>query len=279
MSANRLTEKPQDARRLESSLAETTAAVVDSVHVFATISSTNTWLSGQPAPLAGRCRVALAEHQDEGRGRLGRTWLSEPGASLCLSAAFTLRRQSADLSGLTLALAIAVVTVLERMGADRVQIKWPNDLVLNGGKLGGILTELRKSDSATTTVVVGLGLNLANAPSLAQGMDGSWAARPATLAEVVAEPVDSVELAAAILDAWVMTMAEFDRHGFAPFKEAWSRHDYLLGKTVTYEDGRAEQRGRAAGVATDGALLVERQGSQVRIVAGEIRIVSEGSSA
>jgi BirA family biotin operon repressor/biotin-[acetyl-CoA-carboxylase] ligase len=264
-----VTELAKEASRLRSALAKKSVPFVEAIDTFQSIASTNSWLLAQAAPAPGQCRVALAEHQSSGRGRLGRTWLSAPGASLCLSVAFTLRKRSSEIAGLTLALATQVTQVLERTGATDVKIKWPNDLVLRDGKLGGILTELR-SPGSTVTVVAGLGLNLANRPELARWAEPGWANRPASLSEAVATPIDRVQLAASIVDAWIEGVAQFEKHGFSPFEDAWNEHDYLRGKPVYYGEGNNRQRGRVTGIDRDGALLVEHEGEQIRIIAGDI---------
>lgn len=271
MTENRVTELPQEASRLRSALAEKSAPLVEAVEVFRSIPSTNSWLLEQAPPAPGKCRVVLAEHQSSGRGRRGRTWLSAPGASLCLSVAFCLRRSSAEIAGLTLALATGVTSVLERAGATGVKIKWPNDLVLNDGKLGGILTELR-SGGSPATVVAGLGLNLESRPELARWAEPGWASRPASLSETAATPIDRVRLAASIVDAWIEGVAQFEKDGFDQFREAWDKHDYLRGRPVYYAKGKARQPGRVLGIDHDGALLVEHEGKQVRVIAGDIEL-------
>lgn len=266
-----MTELRLEASRLRSALAEKSALVVEAVDVFQSIPSTNSWLLAQPAPAPGHCRIALAEHQSAGRGRLGRTWLSAPGASLCLSVAFCLRRSSAEIAGLTLALATGVTAALESAGAKDVKIKWPNDLVLRDGKLGGILTEL-KSGGSPVTVVAGLGLNLDNRPELGQWLEPGWARRPAALSEAVSTPIDRVQLAASIVDAWIDGVSQFEKTGLSRFRDAWDARDYLRGKPVYHGDGAARRPGKAIGIDRDGALLVEHEGERVRIIAGDIEL-------
>ena len=271
-------EPKDDARRFRSALAQKSASIVEAIDVFRTIPSTNSWLLEQAAPARGNCRVALADHQSSGRGRRGKTWLSTPGASLCLSVAFTLGRSAAEVAGLTLALVTGVTAVLQRTGAEGVKIKWPNDLVVNDGKLGGILTELR-SGGSPMTVVAGLGLNLEVRPELARWKEPGWARRPAALAEIFAAPIDRIELAASIVDAWVDCVARFEKHGFGPFRDAWAASDYLLGKLAYFGEGDARQAGRVSGVDLDGALLVEHEGRTVRIIAGDIAPADDDAAA
>lgn len=270
-----MTELFEEARRFRSALTETSLTMVEAVELFETIPSTNTWLLEQNPPAQGCCRVALAEHQSAGRGRRGKTWLSVPGKSLCLSAAFTLRKGSAQLAGLTLALATRVIPVLCRFGVAGVSIKWPNDLVLNDGKLGGFLTEL-VSRGSSATVVVGLGINLGGGETLQTQVRPGWAQRAASLSEVLTKPVDRVLLAAAIVDTWVNAVAEFDERGFGPFRDEWRDHDYLRHKIIKFADGPAQRSGQVIGIDDDGALLVECEGRCMRVIAGEISIQHEG---
>ena len=115
------------------------------LEVFGEIDSTNSYLLNVPPPPAGRFRVAIAEHQTGGRGRMDRRWVSPAATGLCLSIAYTFTDTPSDLSCATLAVGIAIAEALEEIGILGIGLKWPNDLVFRGGKLGGILTELRSN--------------------------------------------------------------------------------------------------------------------------------------
>jgi BirA family biotin operon repressor/biotin-[acetyl-CoA-carboxylase] ligase len=146
-------------------------ACLEILEVFSEIESTNSYLLDQPAPPPGRFRVAVADYQTAGRGRMDRTWHSPPSSGLCLSMAYTFRQVPAKLPGLTLALGIGAVEALRRLGISGIGLKWPNDIIAHDGKLGGILTEVRNSASDSVTVVAGIGLNV-DLPTTMQVPDG-----------------------------------------------------------------------------------------------------------
>ena len=150
---------------------------LDILEVFAEIASTNTYLMQQPGPAAGRLRVAATDNQTAGRGRHGRTWQSPAGSGLCLSLAYTFASNPANLPALTLAIGLGAIDALQRVGIGGVQLKWPNDLIMMNGKLGGILTEAQSQASGNLTVVTGIGLNidLSEQPDLE--VEAEWAHR------------------------------------------------------------------------------------------------------
>ena len=134
-----------DASAFRRPLSECTRAKLESLELFGEIASTNTYLMSQPAPTAGHCRVAIADHQTSGRGRHNRHWLSHPGDGLCLSLAYTFEKAPEHLPALTLALGVGVIGALQGLNVSGCRLKWPNDIVARDGKLGGILTEAVKA--------------------------------------------------------------------------------------------------------------------------------------
>ena len=130
-----------DADAILGGLGEFASHRIEEFETFAEIESTNSYLLQQPAPSPGRVRVALTDNQTAGRGRHGRTWQSPPGSGLCLSMGYTFARQPSNLPALTLAIGLGVTEALSEVGVHGVLLKWPNDLMADDGKLGGILTE------------------------------------------------------------------------------------------------------------------------------------------
>jgi BirA family transcriptional regulator, biotin operon repressor / biotin---[acetyl-CoA-carboxylase] ligase len=245
-------------------------ARLERLDAFEEIGSTNTWLLEQIAPPAGRFRVATAEHQTAGRGRQGKAWLSPPSSGLCLSAAYTFRDATRDLTGLTLAAGVGIAGALRRMGAD-VAVKWPNDLVLHDRKLGGILTET-KSGAGTPTVVVGVGVNVELPASVRQAVAG-WKNGVADLAEGVDRLPSRPELTALVIESLIETMVRFDSDGFEPFYAAWPAFDWLRGRAVAAEERSGHGlSGEACGVDEDGALLLKTSDGVRRVISGSVAL-------
>ncbi|UCE31080.1 MAG: biotin--[acetyl-CoA-carboxylase] ligase [Burkholderiales bacterium] len=234
------------------------------------IGSTNAELLLRPfAVEAGEPVLLVARHQSAGRGRRGRQWASRAGSSLTCSLALerVLRPGQTPLSGLSLAAGVTVAEVLARLGVP-VRLKWPNDLMRNAAKLGGILVEARRA-AAIERAVIGVGLNLASDPLVAAD-----AAQPiATLFEQPPDETVRLGLAEALGRSLAAAFERFDAQGLAAFADRWRALDMLDGRAVTVieADGRC-WHGEAGGIDADGRLLVYVDGRQHAVVAGEVSV-------
>ncbi|MBB6558000.1 BirA family biotin operon repressor/biotin-[acetyl-CoA-carboxylase] ligase [Acidovorax soli] len=247
-----------------------------SVEVLPSIDSTNTELMRRAR--AGLCDPTLlvAEQQTAGRGRLGRVWQSDVGASLMMSLGLPLA--PADWSGLSLAVGVSVAESLQPAlpaegAAQRVGLKWPNDLWVSGDrKLGGILVETAsfvapqgapaERAPATRYVVVGIGINVL--PRSGEGMSMP----PASLQEV--EPgLDAPAALLRIVPPLVAMLQSFEGYGFSPMQARFAQRDILQGRAVTLSDGQA---GTAHGVGEDGALLVQTASGMQAVTSSEISV-------
>ena len=268
-----------DGAAVRRALTEPTKAKLDILETFTSIASTNTHLLAQRAPGPGRFRVAIADHQTSGRGRHYRRWASPPDSGLYLSLAYSFAATPAQLPALTLALGVAVAAALASLGIDGVALKWPNDVVANDGKLGGILTEAQSGAGAGVTVVTGVGLNLDLQDRTDVGVDSGWSQRPVDLRSIAAELPKREVLAAAVVEHLFDACVRFETTGFGDFIGEWQHLDWLRGREVTVEMSARRLTGVAAGVDADGALLVDEGGEIVRVVSGSIVSVGPGSEA
>ena len=264
-----------DADRLRRALSAATRDRIERIDTFASIDSTNSWLKSQVPPQPGNVTVAIADHQTAGRGRHDREWLSAPGCSLCLSLAYTFNDAPELLPPLTLAVGVAAADALAGIGVDRVRLKWPNDLLVAGAKLGGILVESRVSRHGTetaVTVVAGIGINLSVPDDVADAVDSAWAHGPVGLDTWgVGLPVRD-GLAAMLVDAIVAAMRTYDAHGLEPFEKAFVDIDWLMGRGIVVETPDGEIAGVGAGIERDGSLLLRSNDRVHRIFSGSIRI-------
>ena len=217
-------------------------------------------------------QLLVAINQTAGRGRLGRRWHSAPGSSLTFSLALPLRRT--DWSGLSLAVGLAVADALDPAGG-RIGLKWPNDLLLDGGdgapgrKLGGILIE-SVGVGQQRAAVIGIGINVLPQPAA----EADYGA--AALAELWpdATPQDTL---ARIGEPLVRALLAFDNDGFAPMRDGYARRDALRGQRVRTTDATLPD-GVALGVDADGALLVAADGDTRRVVSGEVSVRLAGAA-
>jgi BirA family transcriptional regulator, biotin operon repressor / biotin---[acetyl-CoA-carboxylase] ligase len=236
------------------------------IKVFSEIDSTNSYLMQMPAPEPGRLSVAITSNQTAGRGRHGRTWQSPPGSGLCLSAAYTFLLQPENLPALTLALGLGAIDALEELGASGVELKWPNDLVALDGKLGGILTEVQQQSAGTATVVTGIGVNVDLTSAVDIETVSGWAHQAVDLKSICDTQPSHEEIAGQFTTHLLQAFVDFETSGFSTMADRWSRYDWLLGRDITIETADQRFSGVGAGIASDGALLVETPEAGVRRV-------------
>lgn len=260
---------PLSASAIEAALQPHARAAIASVRVLEETDSTNTRLLAEPLARTG-FEVLFAESQTAGRGRRGRTWHSPKGAHLYFSVSTAYRGALSLLPPLALAVGVACAEAVETVTGLPIRLKWPNDLYLEGRKLGGILIETQAMTRAPVHVVVGVGLNVRMPVEAGAGIDQPWSdLRGAPQA------VDRNLLAAALLDALSTALLKFEAEGFAPFKADYARRDLLLDHAVEIHAANGETRsGRALGVDSEGALCVQSApGVPVeRLRAGEVSV-------
>lgn len=235
------------------------------LQTFAELDSTNEEAKRQAASGAPAGLLVSAQAQRAGRGRRGRTWVSEPG-NLYMSILLRPERSAAAAAqlGFAAALAIgeAVLPLLENAGA--LAYKWPNDVLVGGRKLSGILLESQAADEGRLDwLVVGIGVNVASFPESS--------AYPATsLAAAGAVPVTIEALRATVARTFHFWYERWMEHGFAPLREAWLGRAQGLGEPIRVRLPQGESMGRFAGLDGEGALLLETGATQRRITAGDV---------
>lgn len=244
-----------------------------SVQVLAEADSTNNRLLAIPPPEPGEARVCLAEFQTQGRGRSGRRWLSPPGSGICLSLAWQFARPPGNLSALSIEAGLAVRQALLSTGIPGVMLKWPNDLVVNGGKLGGLLLELRAEGNGPCHAVIGVGINFRLPRGIGREVELSGGLTPVDLNEVCdGEMPDRNALVAKIVGLLFRRLEMFAAGALERQTSEWRAADALFGRTVTIATGQGNLVGRAVGFDRDGALRLDRGGKIERITAGDVRV-------
>ena len=238
------------------------------VHCFGEIDSTNSWLMKQ-RDIHGR--VCLAEWQTAGRGRRGRAWRAARSSSVLLSLGWHLGDVAS--AGLSLVSGLAIIDGLRRAGIDSVGLKWPNDVMSCGKKLGGVLTELSGEHC-----VVGMGINVATPPG-----DSDHAADENLLRtdlKSLGHDLDRDEFAANLIISHCHYLQRFCRGGFAQFVTEWNELNVHHGMAVSVCPAPGSSSAALAmsgdgivrGVERDGALIIDQNGIRRRLISGEVRI-------
>jgi len=255
-----------DEKRIRAALSPDANAGLRELRIVSVIDSTNAALRAEAASLHSGT-VLLAEAQTAGRGRRGRAWASPFAAGLLCSVFWRFERGLADLGGLSLALGVTLAEQWRTAGVA-VQVKWPNDLWVDGRKLAGLLVEAGGEFHGPSHVVVGLGFNLALPTALDATLD-----QPVTdIARELATPPARNIAIARCLEALHAALAQFEREGFAAFIARWPAVDALRGRAIQVHDNSGARAGVAAGIDERGRLLLQ-VGADFRAVdAGEISV-------
>jgi len=228
--------------------------------------STNDDLLARAAQGAPSGLVRVAELQTRGRGRRGRQWHTGLGDALTFSLLWRFSQGGGFLSGLSLAVGVALLRALRGLGAQDAALKWPNDVLWRYRKLAGILIELTGEVMGPTAAVIGIGVNLRLADSVVDRID-----QPVVDLARIGVDADRNRLLAELLIELARVLDVFSVHGFAPFAREWNRAHAYQDRMVRLRmpDGAAPE-GRVAGVAEDGALLLATRSGTRRYYGGEL---------
>lgn len=273
-----------DAEKILGALDPACRTQVHSISVAFDTASTQADALAAVAPENG-CAVFLAERQSAGQGRRGRVWASPVAANLYMSVSRRFACGVSALSGLSLVVGVAVAEALNRRlaeageacaddaardpsGAMRIGVKWPNDLVADGKKLGGILIQLRTEPGDSVLAVIGIGINVRMPASHGALIDQAWC----DLQALGIGDASRNQLAAALLDDLLPALAQFEQAGLSPFLPRWQRLDALAGKPVRILDGQAVHQGTSLGIADSGALRVRQDGRERLFHGGEVSV-------
>ncbi len=239
------------------------------IEILQQAASSNTELMRRAGAPCGT--VLAVELQTGGRGRIGRVWHSGLGNALTFSLLWRFDCGLNALSGLSLAVGVAIFRALEKFNAAGVGLKWPNDILAPGGKLGGVLIEAQGDMYGPSTVVIGIGINCSLPLMIARAIDQPAAA----LNQVCAAPPTRNPLLAALLQELARVLDEFAIAGFAPFCREWERYHAQQDMPIQLKmpDGSCVQ-GIARGVTDAGELRLETAQGIRQFNSGEVGVAS-----
>ncbi len=251
-----------DAGRCAALLAERGAALGRPLDYRAVTESTNDDAMAAARAGASHGATFVADAQTAGRGRRGHRWSATPGDNLTFSVLLRPKLELERLSALTLAVGLAVRDAVAPRVTEPVQLKWPNDVLVGGRKLAGVLVESQLAGGALSAVVVGVGLNVAMRELPEEIRDLAT-----SLALLGATDLDREALLVDLLEALARRVSSYQRAGLESMLEELRAHDALAGTRVRIE----AVAGYARGIDRDGALLVEDDaGTRHRILSGTV---------
>jgi BirA family transcriptional regulator, biotin operon repressor / biotin---[acetyl-CoA-carboxylase] ligase len=258
-----------DAGTIWDGLESETRKSLTGVDAFLEIDSTNSWLRQRALEGAPSGSVCVAEMQNAGRGRRSRRWISPFAAGLSLSLLWRTGIGAAELGGLSLATGVAIVHGLGAFGIGTAGLKWPNDVLVDGAKLAGILIDVVGESTGPCAVIVGVGINVAMPQGAAAEIDQDWVDLCTLTGR---EQFSRNRLAAVVLDRLVAAIVAFEQSGLQPFLEDWRRHDLVRDRQVSLQLPNEVIRGRARGIDAGGALLVDTATGRRRFASGEVSL-------
>lgn len=254
-----------EKKDIENLLDSDVQKAISEIHVFSEIDSTNAEAARLIRDGRKGIQLVIADSQSAGKGRRGRNWVSPPASGLYLSLAYPFGLEADSLQGLSLITALSVHSCGKDLGAENLQLKWPNDILVGNRKLSGILLELHNDDDQIW-VVFGIGVNYNLSNEEKESID-----RPVIdIREILPDMPSREDLAARIVDKLISNIAIFTEVGFSFFHAAWNRYDRYQDSDIVVQNAGNRTIGRCQGVDESGALLLLTAAGVKKISGGEI---------
>lgn len=250
-------------------LSEQGRDLLDVFEIHPLLDSTSRYLMQQgDRETKSGAHVVLAEMQTAGRGRRGKKWVSPFAQNIYLSLRWQFNDATLNLSGVSLAVGVALIKALNKLEITDLQLKWPNDIYHKGRKLGGVLLELRGEAGGACDMVVGVGLNVSMSEQDGADIDQAWI----DINSISKNKISRNQLVAATLSELLPCMQLYSQQGLKPFLQDWQANDMLKDKPVTLLLHDHHREGIARGVNEQGALLFESEGKIEPLYAGELSL-------
>ena len=243
-------------------------ARLNALDVFFDIESTNQYLLDRlkTDPIHGH--VVAAEYQTAGKGRGNNKWLSPPASGLCFSMGWSFDSTPGSLNALSLAVGVAIADALSELGCSGIKLKWPNDIVASGAKLGGILIETQGQVGGKHDVIIGTGINVN---------------MPEQIAALIEQGVTDINhlmqqlpsrnfLLAIILRHLMISLDTFASEGFSAFIEKWRKLDDVTNKNAVLILAKEKISGKVKGIDNNGFLILNVEGKECKFSSGELSL-------
>lgn len=236
------------------------------VFVFNSIDSTNEQAK-RLLPTCNAPLVVFAEHQTQGKGRRGREWVSPFAQNLYLSFVWPVTAGLNQIDGLSLVVGLAVLKSIKRVSGIEAQLKWPNDVLIDGRKVAGILLELLGDPAELCHVVIGIGVNI-NMLDSSDAIDQDWT----SLIKEVGERIERVAFAQMILEELDLYLEKQKKYGFSSMRAEWLAYSAWQGRNVQLQMGNNSVQGQVLGVGDKGEICLLVDGEERKYLGGEISL-------
>jgi BirA family biotin operon repressor/biotin-[acetyl-CoA-carboxylase] ligase len=253
---------------IEENLSIVARATLADLTVLQVVSSTSEYLHTLLNNQSIHASVVLAEYQNKGKGRRGKQWVSPYASGLCISLGWHFDSTPASYTALSLATGVAVCKSLQGLGIQNVGLKWPNDIVSDGKKLGGILLESRSETAGCSDVVIGIGINV----NLPEKSRISIQQAVIDLNGISQTPVSRNTLSAAVIEELFTMLEQYQQHGFSSCISQWRELDAYKGKEADLILPNETLKGEILGIDENGLLLMRVNGETCRFSSGELSL-------
>ncbi len=243
------------------------------LEILDTIDSTNSHAmrlmqQGELLLQPGQYSIHLAEQQSSGKGRRGRKWISPFAQNIYLTMVRLIDTGVIATEGITLAVGLAIVRALRELEVPGLSVKWPNDILVEGKKLAGILLEISGDLSGICQLTIGVGINVRNQPESMEQVNQPWT----DLYQVTGKGLDRNLLVSQVVCHIISVLEEFEHNGLKSFIAEWQDNDVMKDQQVELMTTGSSVKGIARGISESGALLLETgQGVQM-VYGGEVSL-------
>ncbi|MCM2271242.1 MAG: biotin--[acetyl-CoA-carboxylase] ligase [candidate division Zixibacteria bacterium] len=242
------------------------------IHSYRLVKSTNDLVSQMAESGAPEGSIVTAEQQSQGRGRLGRTWFSPESTGIYVSILLRPHIKPEQAPGLSIMTSLALADTLDPVAPGEVQIKWPNDILIGGKKVCGVLTELSAERHRILHVVVGVGINV---NQRAADFPADIKRTATSLRVVTKKKLNRAELLKSFLRNFEREYLDYQKYGLKKSQRRLRKYSSMLGKSVRILSGENVIEGVAVDIDTSGALILYHGGKRIPISAGEVSILKQ----
>lgn len=245
-----------------------TKFIGNKIYYYDSIDSTNTEAKNLAEKNADEGWLVIAEEQTRGKGRIGRTWQSPKKTGIWMSLVLRPNVEPREVPQLTQLAAAAIVKALTKFDIE-AKIKWPNDLIINGKKICGILTEMAGSIEQLNYIIIGMGINV---NQILEDFDEELREKASSIYIESGKKINRQALVGEILNSIEFYYNEFLAHNHKAYLDVCREESILINKTVRVINNKKEKKGKALGIDDSGALLVEIDGKIEKIISGEVSV-------